>query len=459
MTCNNPQNMPQKTSDHMEAPSVRSLGGEFIQEPLLTNPYEDVQTWEQPYVDGNGDFQKQEKTLLGDKGESQGCTTSSNRESVEASSCKEDSLMKRTEALTREVCQNRVKYAAQVSDVKSFSGAGYNDGVLMNQNLTTLNGQYRFNKEFLKDKVIGRGENGTVMACRDWKTGKKIATKTIQTEDLSSSEVDILAEVMYQPFIINFLGVTTEGSIWYLHMELFEGSHNLEYFAQEGYKRLLSQFIVVEICSQLLKALEFLAVRQIIHRNLTGKNILLIPDAYLMVKVIDFGLAERAPYQKKDGWPGGNLLYFAPEIVDGEEFLTTAVDVWSAAINIIFLLRGSAECKACDQQPGKWHPLKCSHISHCHPALRQLLELMLNPKWNKRPSPSKLLKEKVFKVSPEELQQYPVRPAASNIGRRKPPGSGKSADGGISVGMGLPSCDTGFVSSPMEYVDLLVILH
>ncbi|KAJ8039955.1 hypothetical protein HOLleu_14119 [Holothuria leucospilota] len=133
MTCNNPQNMPQKTSDHMEAPSVRSLGGDFIQEPLLTNPYEDVQTLEQPYMDSNGDFQKQKKTISGTESESQGCITSSNRESIQASSCTEDAPKKGTEALTREVGQNHGIYATQLSDIKFFSGAGYNNGVLMDQ--------------------------------------------------------------------------------------------------------------------------------------------------------------------------------------------------------------------------------------------------------------------------------------------------------------------------------------
>lgn len=171
-----------------------------------------------------------------------------------------------------------------------------------------------------------------------------------------------------------------------------------------------------------------------------------------MVRVIDFGLAVRAPYeQKTDDAPTGDPLYFAPEIFDGDTFLTTACDVWSAAINIIFLLRGSAECKACDPPPGKeWHPLMCSHISHCHPAMLELFAQMLYPKWNERPSPFELLEEKVFKVSSEELQQYPVRPAPSNIGRRKPPGSGKLEDGGISFGMGFPNGDSGFVSSLKE---------
>lgn len=75
------------------------------------------------------------------------------------------------------------------------------------------------------------------------------------------------------PFIINFLGATTDGSIFYLHMELFEGSRHLEYFAQEGWKHLKSQLIVVQICLHLLKALDYLSRRQIIHRDLTGKYI------------------------------------------------------------------------------------------------------------------------------------------------------------------------------------------
>lgn len=171
-----------------------------------------------------------------------------------------------------------------------------------------------------------------------------------------------------------------------------------------------------------------------------------------MVRVIDFGLAVRAPYeQKTDDAPTGDPLYFAPEIFDGDTFLTTACDVWSAAINIIFLLRGSAECKACDPPPGKeWHPLTCSHINHCHPAMLELCAQMLYPKWNERPSPFVLLEEEVFKVSSEELQQYPVRPAPSKIGRHKPPGSGILEDGGISFGMGFPNGDSGFVSSLKE---------
>ncbi|KAJ8039986.1 Mitogen-activated protein kinase kinase kinase 8 [Holothuria leucospilota] len=267
-TCHN-QNMPEKTPDLMEATSVRSLEGDFIREPLHTNPFEDVQALKQSNADENGNIQKQQKTLSGTESVSQGCITSSNRESVEASSCTEDSPKNRTEALTREVRQNCVIYSNNVSDVKSFSEPGYNDGVLMNQNLTVWNGQYRFNKEFLQDKMIGEGDYGIVIACHDWKTKGKIATK--MKENLRPFEVSLLAEVKSMPFIIGFLGATTEGNILYLHMELFQGACHLEYFAQEGWKHLKSQVIVVQICLQLLQALDYLSRRQIIHRDLTGK--------------------------------------------------------------------------------------------------------------------------------------------------------------------------------------------
>lgn len=325
--------------------------------------------------------------------------------------------------------ENRVIYSTQhahiISFVQhlfqrwghgSFIDPGYSEGVICGQNLT-LNPaqQYRFGEEFLPFAELGRGDFGVTRACYDWTSRVRMATKEIPKEKFLPFEVLQLAKVR-SPFITRFLGATAERSSLYLHMELIDNAVQLEYVANEGHMLLGSQDMIVQIFFQLLGALDCLQKCKVVHRDLTCRNVLL--TATDRVKVIDFNLAVPAPYEQT-AMPVGDMAYLAPEILDGERFLTCAIDWWSVGIIIISLLRGSPQFDNCEQlaQIG-YHPLQCYHLCHCHPALRDVLGQILQSDWQLRPPPSDLIKHRVFNhsiISRDELEEYPARPATSAV--------------------------------------------
>ncbi|CAO3638023.1 unnamed protein product [Mucor hiemalis] len=80
---------------------------------------------------------------------------------------------------------------------------------------------------------------------------------------------------------------------------------------------------------QLLKGLEYCHSHSIIHRDLKMSNLLLTSSGLL--KIADFGLARTLSLPLKPMTPNVvTLWYRAPEVLFGDTFYTTAIDLWSA---------------------------------------------------------------------------------------------------------------------------------
>ncbi|PIK48613.1 putative testis-specific serine/threonine kinase [Apostichopus japonicus] len=211
------------------------------------------------------------------------------------------------------------------------------------------------------------------------------------------------------PFIARFLGATAERSSLYLHMELVDNAFQLEYIAKDGSMWLTDQGLIVKILHQLLGALDCLQKSAVIHRDLTCRNVLL--TAAQRVKVIDFNLAVPSPYEQNT-MPVGDIHYLAPEVLDGVEQLTCKIDLWSAGIIIIALLRSLPQLDDCEKMAiTGFHPLHCCHLRHCHPRLLNILELILQPDQRDRPAPQDLANHCVFQDDIHEiLEDWPARP-------------------------------------------------
>lgn len=90
---------------------------------------------------------------------------------------------------------------------------------------------------------------------------------------------------------------------------------------------------------QILSAVEYCHLHGVAHRDIKPENILL--DEFKNIKLGDFGLSNCM----KDGefmkTPCGSANYAAPEIVSGQRYAGTEVDVWSLGVLLYTLLAGS----------------------------------------------------------------------------------------------------------------------
>ena len=101
----------------------------------------------------------------------------------------------------------------------------------------------------------------------------------------------------------------------------------------------LSYHIQLNICHNIALALVYLHSNGLIHRDLTGNNVLMI--AGTRAKITDFGMSKLAtvnPRMTALTLCPGNVLYMSPEALDEAKSYTAKLDVFSFGVLIIQIL-------------------------------------------------------------------------------------------------------------------------
>ncbi len=99
----------------------------------------------------------------------------------------------------------------------------------------------------------------------------------------------------------------------------------------------LSDEIVRRFVAQIIIALKFLKERNIIHRDIKPKNILIHEDG---IKLADFGVAKIINNHNSDQETtsfSGTIQFMSPQILRQEKY-TFATDMWSLGVTIFFVL-------------------------------------------------------------------------------------------------------------------------
>lgn len=102
---------------------------------------------------------------------------------------------------------------------------------------------------------------------------------------------------------------------------------------------MLSELKAKSIFKKLLKGIEYLDENNIVHRDIKPANILFDKDMNL--KIADFGLAKTYLKYENLSTSCGSPCYAAPEIIDGNSYKGTQVDLWSSGIVLYEMLTGS----------------------------------------------------------------------------------------------------------------------
>ena len=101
----------------------------------------------------------------------------------------------------------------------------------------------------------------------------------------------------------------------------------------------LSYHIQLNICLDIARALVYLHSNGLIHRDLTGNNVLMI--AGTRAKITDFGMSKLAtgnPRMTALTLCPGNLLYMSPEALDEAKSYTAKLDIFSFGVIVIQIL-------------------------------------------------------------------------------------------------------------------------
>lgn len=211
-------------------------------------------------------------------------------------------------------------------------------------------------KDFMVERVLGRGALGKVMKVIHIESGQVYAMKSIQVPALIKQkqvprariEVDILRSLNH-PFLVrlhySFVDATNQLCMCIDYAYGGDLFFELKKHRNEkGECGLMAQNAGFYIAEAVL-AIEYLHNHDIIHRDLKPENILLAADGHLLIT--DFGLSkiDITCFSGEDGCgkPANSMVgtkeYVAPEIVQHKPY-GKSVDWWAIGVLFFELLHG-----------------------------------------------------------------------------------------------------------------------
>jgi len=194
-------------------------------------------------------------------------------------------------------------------------------------------------------KRIGQGAMGEVYEGFDTVIGRRVAIKTLRTDQF---EPELLPELLERfkreaqaagrlshPHIVTIYDYGDSNGTPYIVMEFIQGS-DLDKVLKRGVRFPLDD--VVRIMTQMLGALGAAHENGVVHRDIKPANIFMLEDGSL--KVVDFGIARTDESGlTATGASIGTPAYMSPEQVLGTR-VDARSDIFSAGIVLYQLLTG-----------------------------------------------------------------------------------------------------------------------
>jgi serine/threonine protein kinase len=205
-------------------------------------------------------------------------------------------------------------------------------------------------------RILGRGSEGRVHVARDLYTGRRYAIKMIRRGNFVEfaridREVQAMQVVARHPNVIHLHEVLESRRHVYLVMELCGGGsvHEFAYArtccSNEQLRRgkpepLLDEAEARYLMRRLLTTVAFCHAHGVSHRDLRLNNLMLLDNGEL--KIADFGQVGlfSAGWDMFETNLVGSLYNLAPELVQGQVYQSTKVDVWSCGVILYWLLEG-----------------------------------------------------------------------------------------------------------------------
>ena len=194
---------------------------------------------------------------------------------------------------------------------------------------------------------LGKGAMATVYKARQISLDRMVAVKVLPRKmsenpefvDRFYKEGKAAARLSHNNIVQAIdVGVSPEG-YHYFAMEYIEGK-TLYDIMQEGHS--FSEAEALDIAIQMADALAHAHLRQLIHRDVKPKNIILTPQG--VAKLTDLGLAratdDKLAAETEAGKAYGTPYYISPEQIRGEMEIDFRADIYSLGATIYHLVTG-----------------------------------------------------------------------------------------------------------------------
>jgi hypothetical protein len=199
--------------------------------------------------------------------------------------------------------------------------------------------------------VIGRGQSGMVFHATDMKDQRSVALKVLLPE-FSRDEEEMqrfirsmkTALPLRHPHLIAVYGAGKTGPYCWVAMEYVAGENLTEVINRLGVAGRLDWKNAFRVAVQIGRALTYAHDRQIIHRNVTPKNIL-VDATNKAVKLGDLMLAKAlegslAQQITRPGELVGEVAYMSPERTRGPTDVDGRADLYGLGATVYALLTG-----------------------------------------------------------------------------------------------------------------------
>ncbi|CAH2282196.1 mitogen-activated kinase kinase kinase 8 [Pelobates cultripes] len=305
----------------------------------------------------------------------------------------------------------------QVSDSKNRLPTCFQQecGIVLSKKVTINGGRYQKDTDVLLvpwkmtyksigSEFIPSGAFGKVHLAQDLETRSRMACKLIPLDQFKPSEVEIQLQLCHDN-IAELYGAILSDNIMHLYMEAGEGGSVMERLESCG---PLREFEILWVTKHVLKGLDFLHSKNVIHHDIKPSNIVIMSTKAVLV---DFGLSIQMTgdvYYPKD--LRGTELYMSPEVVLCRGHSTKA-DIYSMGATIIHMQTGNPPWVK--RYPRSAFP-SYLYIIHkqapplediaedCSPPMKAFLTASLEKNPNQRPTAAELLKHEALHPPPED---------------------------------------------------------
>ena len=201
--------------------------------------------------------------------------------------------------------------------------------------------------DFVIESRIGGGAVGTVYQATDKRNDRSIALKIVDSLYASSPNgikrflrAARICRELRHPNIMQIYEVGDSNGSYYIVMEHIVGKEVGDIIAR--YKRI-AVGSALQITIQLCEALQYAYERNVIHRDIKPKNIMVSRAG--IAKLVDFGLAKRkcngiVPTLTAPGEAVGTLAYMPPEQLDDALNADHRSDIYSLGATLYHMATG-----------------------------------------------------------------------------------------------------------------------
>lgn len=197
--------------------------------------------------------------------------------------------------------------------------------------------------QWMRGELLGKGSYGKVYLALNATTGEIMAVKQVElpktaSEKASSQQMDVMRALKFEsdtlsdldhPNIVSYLGFEESADYLSIFLEYVPGGTISALLHEHG---RLREEVTTSFLYQILRGLEYLHSKSIIHRDLKADNILVTPTG--VCKISDFGISKKASSLQQGGrahtMMRGTVYWMAPEVVssDGGGY-DVKVDIWA----------------------------------------------------------------------------------------------------------------------------------